>query len=154
MSSTPEPGGRGAAEAVHAPEEGAGSTSRAQHSPTDGDQGGADTQILSKENVLMKIDLLLNDSSVVRIVICTTAQHPRHTAIRQNIERTVGKSEILINAVHMSMLQKGRLHTRWEAPTHPDREVVFWDTELNPPLNGEIIQLILDHSSTEGGGGA
>ena len=59
MSSTPEARGRGAAEAVHAPEEGAGSTSRAQHSPTDGDQRGADTQILSKENVLMKVQTSL-----------------------------------------------------------------------------------------------
>jgi len=153
MTSTPDPRGRGTAEAVHAPEEGAGSTSRAQHSPTIGDQGGNDTQILSMDNVLMKIDLLLSDSSVVRIVICTTERHTRHTAIRQSIERTVGKCDILMDAVHMSMLQKGRLSTRWEAPTHPDREVVFWDTELNPPLNGEIIQIILNHSSTEGGGG-
>lgn len=154
MSSTPTLIRRTTANAAEAPAEGTGSTTRTQHSPTLGDTGEISARPYSVVKcVFMKVDLRLKDNTVVRVVICTVQPQEQHDAIRRSIVKMISRNITLLEATHESMRQNNRLNTKWEPHTHPDREVVLWDSDMTEPLNIDIVQLILSASSVEDGGG-
>ena len=153
MIDTPTGKECGTNESVRTPfEDAASSTSR----PT-GAREKSSKQTFRMQDIFTKIDLLLKDGRVVRLIIFTDRPGEQHSTIHAEMEACLGRNRELLALVHDDMVttslatNKQRVNLRWEAMCRPDHEVPIHDHDITDVLHEHLLTQIWGQPAEAGG---